>query len=135
MKQLNKIQSAVYLIGGLLMVIGVGCFVLMWQQPIVCWVYFVGASLFSSMQLMQTYEGNDPTIKRLKRLQSVAGLCFVLSGMLMADNAYMFFRPLFANVVDYINYVYNKWVVLLLVAAIIEVYTVHRLDHELRKKN
>ncbi len=134
MRQLSRVQAAVYLAGGALMVIGVGCFVLMWHQSIVCWIYFLGASLFSSMQLMQTYDGPDATIKRLKRLQSVAGLLFVLSGMLMADNAYMFFRPLFSNVVDYITYVYNKWVVLLLIAAIIEVYTVHRLDHELRKK-
>ncbi len=135
MKQLNNIQSAIWLLGGLMMVAGVGCFVLMWHQPIVCWVYFLGASMFSSMQLMQTYEGPDPTIRRLKRLQSVAGLCFVLAGMLMADNVYMFFRPLFSNSIDYITYVFNKWVVLLLVAAVIEVYTVHRLDHELRKKN
>ncbi len=134
MRQLSRVQTAVYIAGGVLMVIGVGGFVLMWHQPVVCWIYFLGAAMFSSMQLMQTYDGADATIKRLKRLQSVAGLLFVLAGMLMADNAYMFFRPLFSNVVDYITYVYNKWVVLLLIAAIIEVYTVHRLDHELRKK-
>jgi len=42
---------------------------------------------------------------------------------------------MFSNMTDYINYVFNKWVILLLIAAILEVYTVHRLDRELSKKN
>ncbi len=134
MKQLSNFQSALYLLGGLLMVAGVGCFVFLWHQRVACWAYFLGAALFSSMQLLQTYEGIDPTIKRLKRLQSFAGLLFVLAGMLMVDNVYQFFRPLFSNSIDYINYLYNKWVLLLLCAALIEVYTTHRLDSKLRKK-
>ena len=38
-----------------------------------------------------------------------------------------------AGYYTYIEYVYNKWVVLLLIAAILEVYTTHRLDSELKK--
>ena len=90
------------------------------------------------MQMMQTYEGNDPTIKRLKRIQSIADIFFILSGMLMVDTVYHVLVSLFdsnmsAGYYTYIEYVYNKWVVLLLIAAILEVYTTHRLDSELKK--
>lgn len=117
------------------MVIGAGCFALMWQQRLTCWVFLLGALMFTTMQAMQAYEGNDLTIRRLKRIQGFAGLMFILAAILMVDNAYGFFRPLFSNIVDYVNYIFNKWVILLLVAAILEVYTVHRIDHELSKKN
>ncbi|MBP7857030.1 MAG: hypothetical protein KAZ98_04050 [Prevotella sp.] len=135
MKQLNKLQSIIFLAGGALMVIGAGCFALMWQQHITCWIYLAGALMFTLMQSMQTYDGQDITIRRLKRIQAFANLLFVLAGLLMADNTFGYFRSMFSHAYDYVNVLYNKWVVLLLIAAILEVYTVHRLDHELSKKN
>lgn len=135
MKQLTKIQTILFLSGGALMVIGAGCFTFMWQRLIVSWVFLLGAVLFAVIQMMQTYEGRDITIRRLKRIQSLADIFFVLAGLLMVDTAWGFFRPLFANIFDYYTYIYNKWVVILLIAAVLEVYTMHRLDHELSKKN
>ncbi|MGI6243511.1 MAG: hypothetical protein ACOYJK_08280 [Prevotella sp.] len=135
MKQLSRIQSIIFLAGGALMVVGAGCFALLWQQRVACWVFLVGALMFAVMQIMQSYEGRDLTIRRLKRIQSLADILFVIAGILMADNVFGFFRPLFSNIVDYANYMANKWVVVLLIAALIEVYTVHRIDHELSKKN
>lgn len=117
------------------MVVGAGCFAFMWQQQIMCWVFLVGALLFSSMQFAQSYSGNSLVIKRLKRIQGLAGVLFVAAGILMVDNVLGFLRPLFSNPYHYIDYVFNKWVVLLLIAAVVEVYTVHRIDHELSKKN
>lgn len=123
------------MLGGIMMVAGAGCYVLMWQQKITGWVFLVGALFFSSIQLMQAYEGNSITVKRLKRIQSLADLLFIISGLLMVNDVFGFFRPMFANQIDYINYIYNKWVVLLLIAALLEVYTVHRIDNELSKKD
>ena len=117
------------------MVIGAGCFVFMWQQQIVCWVFLLGAFMFALMQMMQAYEGKELSIRRLKHIQSLADILFVVSGILMVDTAWGFFKPLLGNYLDYLTYVYNKWVVLLLIAAVLEVYTMHRLDHELSKKN
>jgi len=34
----------------------------------------------------------------------------------------------------YIEYVYNKWVIVLLVAAILQLYSMHRIGHELEKE-
>lgn len=133
MKKLNKFQSVLFLFGGVLMVIGAGSFALMWQQTIVCWIYFIGSVLFTVLQSMQTYNGNNFVLKRLKRIQSVADICFILSALLMVDTAYLFFRPIFTDFLTYTQYVYNKWVVLLLIAAFLELYTTYRIDSEMKK--
>lgn len=134
MKQLSKIQSILFLIGGVLMVIGAGCYAFLLGQKVVCWVYLVGALLFAWMQVNQAYEGASTTIKRLKRIMTTADIFFVLSGLLMVDSAYQFMRYSFANVSTYFNLIYNKWVLMLLVAAILEMYTMHRISSELKKE-
>ena len=134
MKQLSKLQSTLFLIGGVLMVVGAGCYAFLVAQQVVCWVYLVGALIFASMQVIQTYEGNSPTIKRLKRIMTTADIFFVLSGLLMVDSAYMFLRDSFSDTVTYLNLIYNKWVLMLIVAAILEMYTMHRISTELKKE-
>ena len=133
MKQLNRFQSILFAIGGMLMVIGAGCFAFMWQQQVVCWLFLAGASMFTLMQSMQTYEGSNFVIRRLKRIQAVANIFFMLAGILMVDTAYMFFRPLFNSSIAYIDFLYNKWVVLVLIAAFLEIYSMHRIDSEMKK--
>lgn len=133
MKQLNRFQSILFAIGGMLMVIGAGCFAFMWQQQVVCWLFLAGASMFTLMQSMQTYVGSNFVIRRLKRIQAVANIFFMLAGILMVDTAYMFFRPLFNSSIAYIDFLYNKWVVLLLIAAFLEIYSMHRIDSEMKK--
>ncbi len=135
MKQLSRIQSTLFLIGGVLMVLGAGCYAFLIGQKVVCWVYLVGALIFAWMQVGQTYEGQSTTIKRLKRIMTTADIFFVLSGLLMVDSAYQFMRYSFADVSTYFNLIYNKWVLLLLVAAILEIYTIHRIGSELKKES
>ena len=139
MRKLNKIQSLLYIIGGVLMVLGVGAFVLLWHQRVDCWVFLVGAILFSVIQSMQVYEGNNTVVRRLKRIMNIADLLFILSGILMVDTAYNFLLPLFrsagsAGYYNYIEYVYNKWVILLLIAGVLEVYSTHRISSEMRSE-
>ena len=138
MKQLTKFQSVVFLVGGVLMVAGAGCFAFMWLQEVMCWLFLLGATLFAIMQMMQTYEGKELTIRRLKSIQCLADILFVLAGILMVDHVHQFLLPLFndakgAGYITCLTYVYNKWVVVLLIAAILEVYTTHRLASELNK--
>ena len=52
----------------------------------------------------------------------------------MVENAYRFIMPAFNDYTTYLEYVYNKWVLLLLVAAILEMYTMHRISSELKKE-
>lgn len=139
MKQLNKIQTLLYIAGGIMMVIGAASFAFaMGHKDIISaasWLFLVGTVLFALMQLMQTYTGKSIVIRRLKRIQATGDFVFILSGISMVDTVYHFFMPLFHNYENYITYVYNKWVVLLLIAVVLELYTVHRIDHELRKES
>lgn len=140
MKQLSKIQSIIFLAGGALMVIGVGCCVLQAAPLVMCWVFLLGAVMFATMQLLQVYEGRELTVRRLKKTQNLSDILFIVSGIILADTVYAnaghsFFRGFFTNQETYITFLYNKWVVLLLIAAILEVYTAHRIGHELSKKN
>lgn len=134
MKQLSKVQSTVFLLGGVLMVMGAGCFAFMFEQKVACWVYLAGALAFAWMQVAQAYEGRNPTVKRLKRIMTVADIFFVFSGLLMVDNTYMLLRDSFSDITTYYNLIYNKWVLLLLVAAILEMYTMHRISAVIKKE-
>ena len=134
MKQLNKIQSIIFLVGGLLMVAGACCFAIMWQQDIVSWVYLVGALLFAVIQIMQSYDGNSLSVKRLKSIMTLADVLFVVAGLLMIDKVYGVFRPMFDNFESYVSILYNKWVIVLLIAAVLEMYTMHRIEHELNNE-
>lgn len=121
------------------MVIGAGCFAfgyMIYPQLTLytSWLFLLGTVAFSVMQSMQLYEGSSQVVHRLKRIQAVADIFFVLSGISMVDTVYAFFRHWFANQETYITYFYNKWVVFLLIAALLELYTTHRISHELKCK-
>lgn len=134
MKKLNKIESILFMLGGMLMVTGIGCYVFMLAPSVTCWIALTGSILFSTLHMMQTYEGSQLAIKRLKRILNIADLLFVIAGILIVDSTYNFLRPAFENQESYITYVYNKWVLLLLIAAILEVYATHRIDYLLKKQ-
>ena len=134
MKKLNKFESILFMLGGMLMVTGIGCYVFMLAPSITCWLALTGSILFSTLHMMQAYEGSLLAIKRLKRILNIADLLFVIAGILIVDSTYNFLRPAFENQENYITYVYNKWVLLLLIAAILEVYATHRIDYLLKKQ-
>lgn len=135
MKRLTNVQSIIFIAGGVLMVVSVACYILMWQQHITCWTFLIGAVMFASMQVMQTYEGRNLAISRLKKIMGFADLCFVMAGLLIVDSTYYYIASLFTNWETYIEYVYNKWVLLLLVAALLEMYATHRISSELKKED
>lgn len=126
-----------FMLGACLMVAGVGMFVFD-VSSIACWVFAVGAVAFSVMQALQEYEGNSLTVRRLRRIMLIGDMFFVLSALLMIENANRYLLPYFTErgIVGYnayVQYIHNNWVVTLLVAAIIELYTTHRISNELEK--
>ena len=129
MKQLNKVQTVIFLLGALLMVIGAGTSVLAWGSA--PYVFSIGALGFASMQMLQRYEGTNFVIRRLRRIQLLSDVLFLFSGLLMLANKGNFFG---LSHITYMEYVYNKWVITLLIAAILQLYTTHRLGHELEKE-
>jgi hypothetical protein len=129
MRQLSKWESYVMLLGGLLMVVGAGANVLFcsWAP----YVFAPGCLLFVAMQLRQRYEGKDFTIRRLRRIQIISDVLFLLAGLLMIANKGNF---LGISYITYIEYVYNKWVITLLIAALLQLYSTHRIGIELEKE-
>ena len=129
MKQLNSIQNAIYLIGALLMVVGAGTSMLAWRYA--PYVFAVGALAFVSMQFLQRYEGTNVVIRRLRRMMLISDFLFLLSALLMIANTGNF---LGLDYITYIEYVYNKWEITLLIAAILQLYSTHRISKELDKE-
>ena len=129
MRQLTKVQTIIYLVGGLLMVIGAGASLLAWR--LAPYVFAVGAICFASMQMLQRYEGQNFVIRRLRRILLLSDVLFLVAAVLMLANQGNVFG---LSYITYIQYVYNKWVVVLLIAAILQIYTIHRIGHELEKE-
>ena len=63
MKRLNKLQSMVFAAGAVLMVVGAAASLLRWDAA--PWLFAAGAVAFTSMQMLQSYEGRD--LKQLSR--------------------------------------------------------------------
>ena len=128
MRQLSKFEGLALLLGGLLMVVGAGANVLFYSWA--PYAFAPGSLLFVAMQLRQRYEGKDFTIRRLRRIQIISDFLFLVAGLLMLANQKNF---LGLDQLSYIRYVHNNWVVVLLVAAVLQLYTSHRIANELEK--
>ncbi len=103
------------------------------------WVFTVGAIAFAVMQMQQTYDGRNHTIQRLRRIMTIGDVLFILSALLMLEDSYRVLLPLFTSYMEngyyqYVTYINNNWVILLLIAAVLEIYTTHRISHELDKE-
>lgn len=120
------------------MVIGAGCFVFGLVQKAMSIVFTIGVLLFVAMQVEQRYDGKNITIRRLRKIMLTGDFFFLLSAFIMLENAWRFLFPLFSNSVEginnYVQYIHNNWVVALLVAAILELYSTHRIANELNKE-
>ena len=133
MKQLNRIETIIYAAGGLMMALGTGLYAFFIKQDIACIVMLVGAIGFATMQMRQQYLGTNIAIRRL-----LADVGFILAGLFMVEDVYGIVRPFAVNSIGgyttYVNIVYHNWVVILLIATVIEFYTIHRIDHIIKKE-
>lgn len=138
MKQLNKFQNIIFLLGGLLMTVGAGGYAFLICQSVSSVLFIVGAVAFASMQMMQSYDGNNIAVRRLRRIMALADVFFIIAGLLAFEENHGWIRNMLGkNGSTYITFVVmtqGKWVVILLIAAILELYTTHRISHELDKK-
>ena len=138
MRQLNKLESIIYLAGGIIMVVGAGLYAFLMIQPFACWLMLVGAIAFVLVQARQRYLGTQLVVRRLRRIMTLAGWGFILAGLFMVEDVYGIVRPFAVNSIGgyttYVNIVYHNWVVILLIATVIEFYTIHRIDHIIKKE-
>lgn len=103
------------------------------------WGFLLGAVLYVTMQrAMRPASGESLTLRRLSTIQLLAGLCFVLAGVVMVEQFWQFLQPLVASDLNsyrtYLQVTRNNWVVLLLIGALLQMYTTHRIASELKRK-
>ena len=91
----------------------------------------MGTVAFVLMQLKQSYEGNNVVIRRLRRMVVASDLFFVITAVLMFANINNLFG---LDRLSYLQYVRNNWVVTLLIAALLQLYSNHRLGKELSEE-
>ena len=129
MKQLNSLQNAIFVSGAVLMVAGAALWMMF--KSLAPWIFAVGALAFVAMQVQQRYEGDNFTIQRLRRIMLMSDVLLILTAALMfADDG----NPFGLDHLTWLNYIHNNWMVLLLLAAVIQLYTVYRIDAELKKE-
>lgn len=137
MKELSKTQSIILALGATLMVAGTGSVVFDFMPQVAAVVFAIGAVMFVAMQVQNVYTGTNIVIKRLRRIMLFADACFIIAALLLLENAFRFVFPLFQGSVEgynnYVRYINNNWVVALLIAAILEMYTTHRIESEIKK--
>ena len=132
MRPLSRTQTIVMLIGGILMAVGAGCCAFLWHQEIFSWVFLIGTIAFVSMQWQQRYDGDNMTIRRLRKIMIASGIFFLLAGLSLVDTHYHFLAR-FMSWQTYITYFYNKWLMLILAGAFLQLYSSHRISNELQK--
>ena len=94
-------------------------------------VFIPGVVMFVSMQMLQRYEGDDINIKRLRRIMLMSDVLLLLSALLMyAGNG----NPFKLDQITYVQYIGNNWVVVLLIAALLQLFTSFRIGKELEKE-
>ena len=121
MNKLKDWQIMMMSAGMILVLIGVGCY--FFHQWAAYVVYGVGVLMFVPMQLMQRYEGSNFILRRLRRMQIISDVLFLLTGMLMYLNGKFIFNM----------YIRNEWMLALTVATILQLYTAFRIPAELDK--
>jgi len=126
MRQLSNLETWLMLAGGMLMVVGSGAS--MFLQSWAPYVFAPGALLFAAIQMRQRYEGDNFTIRRLRRMMLLSDALFLIAALLMFANSGNF---LGLDYLTYIKYIHNNWIVVLLVAAVLQLYSTHRIANEL----
>ena len=111
-----------------MMVIGSGANI--FAQSWAPYVFAMGTIGFVLMQLKQKYDGANVAIKRLRRMVIISDVCLLLAAVMMFANMDNLFR---LDAITYIKYVHNNWVVVLMVAAMLQLYTSHRISKEILK--
>lgn len=111
---MSKYNSILSGIGAVLLFVGLAIKITNWVfAP---YIYLVGAILFAYVQVMDSYDGNNIIIKRLRRQQILGASLLVLTGVIM-----LLCR-------------HNEWIAGLAIASILELYTAFRIPQEMGKE-
>lgn len=128
MKKLNKLQNTIFFLGGMMLMAGSVLFLF---EPVILApaIFSAGAVFYVLIQWMQGYEGDNIRIIRLRKIQMFSGFMILLSAALMISNRWVYdIYTIFK--LD----IYNMWIAVLLAAAILQFYTILKIDKELLRE-
>jgi hypothetical protein len=128
MKELSRWQAIIFQIGAVLLLTGAVSTLFDWSfAP---YLFGVGSIFYASIQMLQTYEGRKMVIRRLRRIMLLSDVLLLFSAVLMFATQS---KLPFFDQITYVQYIHNNWVLVLLLAAILQLYTTVRIDNELIK--
>lgn len=114
MSIMKKIQQTIYIIGGILLVMGATLYITKWTWA--PYIYIAGSFMFGAMQMLDRYTGNNFILRRLRRQQVIGAIALMLTGILM------------------ITCKHNEWIMCMLVGCLLELYTAFRIPQEYEKE-
>lgn len=107
-------KTGIFVAGACLLLTGAASYITGWAlSP---YIYAIGAVLVAAIQFVSGYQGNNFTIKRLRRQQIFAAVLLLLTALFMFTTHG------------------NEWIVSLTVAAVLELYSSLRISHEEEKE-
>lgn len=119
-----SIRTILYILGGLLLLVGAALPVfpaLMGYAPA---IYSAGALLFGAVQVTTPLPVDHFAVRRLHRQQTLGALCLVVAGGMMFMSKYQV-EPC----------AHDEWKLALAIGAVIELYTSFRLPAVIEKIN
>ena len=119
---MNRMQTFLFRLGGLLLVAGAALPIV--HTKIAATAFCLGALLFVPLQLTDRYAGTSLTLRRLYRQRAVSDFLLLLAAGLLAMQAWRIGR-----------FVRGEWVVVLVVAVVVQLYCVFRIEQEIKKEH
>ena len=123
MKPLSHFQNTIFVLGGILLIVGALAPLFTWLREYAPYIYTCGALMFSTMQLVQRYEGQDIVIRRLRRQQMLGAILIPVSVIVLLISDMRCARLSG-----------GEWKLVLLIAVVLELYTAFRLPQELERE-
>lgn len=124
MKPLTPFQNIIFQLGGLLLIAGAIFPLVPALNLYAPFVFLAGTLMYSTMQLLQRYDGTNFIIRRLRRQQIFSAfLLLIAAGLLLMKH---FNVGIFRG---------EEWKMVLVIAAILQLYAAFRIPHELNKEN
>ena len=111
---MKKIQQAIYILGGILLVAGAALYITGWAW--VPYMSITGSFMFAAMQMLDRYTGKNLVLRRLRRQQLLGAIALMLAGVLMLACKH------------------NEWILCMLVGCLVELYTAFRIPQEYEKE-
>ena len=111
---MKKILQAIYIIGGVLLVLGAASYITRWVWA--PYIYIAGSFMFGAMQMLDRYTGKNLVLRRLRRQQLLGATALMLTGVLM------------------LTCKHNEWILCLLIGCLVELYTAFRIPQEYEKE-